>query len=376
MRILVITHEYPLVGGGGGRVAQDLAIGFTRRGHQVRVITAHCGQLPEREEQEGVQIIRLRSARQEMFRASLGAMLAFVPAAFFSAWRMVKKWRPDVVHVHFAVPSGAAAWLLSKFTGVPYVLTIHLGDVPGGVPEKTGRWFRWVYPFTPPIWKKAAAIAAVSSYTRSLALKKYRVPIQVIPNGVDLETLNPGEIQVGTPPRVVFAGRMQPQKNPLLLVRCLAAVSDLPWSCTLLGDGPLLPAVKSEIGRLGLSARFDVPGWVSPEDVIEQFRHSDLLFMPSRSEGMPIVGLHALAMGLALVLSKVGGCVDLIEDEKNGFLLDPDDQSGFEQALHNLLSNPQRLLSFRKASREYAQKFNLKTIVSQYEHLLKEVVIH
>lgn len=371
MKILVIIHEYPPVGGGGGRVAQDLATGLAARGHQVRVLTAQCGQLPDSEEQEGVFILRLKSARREMFRAGIFAMLAFIPAAVFAALRQMRTWRPDVVHVHFAVPSGAAAWLLKVLTGTPYALTIHLGDVPGGVPEKTGRWFRWVYPFTPPIWRRASAIAAVSSYTRSLALQHYPVPIQVINNGVDLQTLNPGTIHAGRPPRVVFAGRLQPQKNPLQLVRCLAAVSDLPWTCTLLGDGPLRMDVEKEIDKHGLRERFRLPGWVTPEQVIELFRQSDLLFMPSLSEGMPVAGLHALAMGLALVLSRVGGCVDLVQDGVNGYLLEPSDQAGFERALRGLLGSPQRLKSFRLASRKHAQRFDIHQVVLQYEHFLQ-----
>jgi len=61
------------------------------------------------------------------------------------------------------------------------VLTVHLGDVPKGVPDKTDRWFRWVYPFTPPIWQGAARVTAVSEYTRRLALTYYPVSPQVIP---------------------------------------------------------------------------------------------------------------------------------------------------------------------------------------------------
>ena len=170
MRILVLIHEYPPVGGGGGRVAQDLCQGFVQHGHEVRVLTAQCGGLPAQEDQDGIQIIRLNSWRREPFRADLRAMAGYVLAAVAKGLPLIRSWKPDVIHVHFAVPAGAAAWLLSLFSGVPYVLTAHLGDVPGGVPEKTGKWFRWIFPFTPPIWKRAAGVAAVSEFTRSLAL--------------------------------------------------------------------------------------------------------------------------------------------------------------------------------------------------------------
>ena len=244
--------------------------------------------------------------------------------------------------------------------------------MPGGVPEKTGKWFRWIYPFTPPIWRGAAAIAAVSAYTRDLALRHYRVPIEVILNGVDLNALDPGEIKSGQPPRVVFAGRFQPQKNPMALVRCLAAVRDLPWTCSLLGDGPLRPQVEAEIKRLGVCDRFRLEGWVTPEQVIERFRSSDLLFMPSLSEGLPVVGVHAVAMGLALVMSRVGGCVDLVMDGQNGYLLEADDMTGFERALRVLLGDQQRLQAFRRASRAHSANFDLQKVIGQYERLLED----
>lgn len=370
MRVLVFCHEYPPVGGGGGRVAQDLCQGLARRGHHVRVLTAAWGDLPRRQDDAGVEVLRLPSLRREPFRAGLGAMAGYTWAAFWAGWRQIRAWKPDVLHVHFAVPAGAPVWMLSRLTGVPYVLTAHLGDVPGGTPEKTGCWFRLIYPFTPPIWRGAARVVAVSGYTRVLALRHYPVPVEVIFNGVDLAALDPGEMQVQLPPRIVFAGRFMAQKDPLLVVRALDAVRDLPWQCALLGDGPLRPAVLGEVERLGLAARVELPGWVAPEEVLRRFRESDILFMPSRSEGLPVVGVQALALGLALVVSRVGGWSDLVEPGRNGELVTPGDTPGFAAVLRRLLNNPAELLAARRASRALAGKFDLESIVAKYEQVL------
>jgi len=372
MRILVFSHEYPPVGGGGGRVAQDLCQGLARRGHNVRILTAAWGDLPLRQDDGGVEVIRLPSGRREAFRAGLGAMAGYVWAAFWAGHKAIRDWKPDVLHVHFAVPAGPAAWLLNKLTGVPYVLTAHLGDVPGGTPEKTGRWFRLVYPFTPPIWRGAARVVAVSQFTRSLAVQHYPVPVQVIFNGVDLAALDPGQICAGQPPRLVFAGRFMPQKNPLQVVRALDAVRDLPWTCAMLGDGPLRPAVQTEIERLGLGERIELPGWVSTDEVLRAFRASDILFMPSLSEGLPVVGVQAAALGLALVVSRVGGWSDVVDEGRNGFMIDPQDAAGFAAALRRLLSDPRELQAFRQESRALAARFDIEKIVAQYEQVLAE----
>ncbi len=374
MRILVLVHEYPPVGGGGGRVAQELCEGLAARGHHVHVLTAHWGDLPQEEKKTNLLIQRLRSGRRQSFRAGMGAMLGYVLACLPAGLSLIKKWRPDLIHVHFAVPAGAAAWVLNRLTRTPYVLTAHLGDVPGGVPEKTAGWFRWVMPFTPPIWKRAARVAAVSEFTRSLALKQYPVNVQVIPNGVDLQQVKPDKIQAGNPPQIVFAGRFVEQKNPLQIVRSLANLQNLPWSCTLIGDGALRPQVEAEIARFGMEARFTLTGWVAPEEVLRHFAQSDILFMPSRTEGLPVVGVQALAMALALVLGRAGGNIELVEEGKNGYLVEPDDQAGFEHALRELLSSPERLQAARETSRTLAERFDLKQILDGYETLFKEMV--
>jgi len=264
--------------------------------------------------------------------------------------------------------------MLSGLTGVPYVLTAHLGDVPGGVPEKTGKWFRWIYPFTPPIWKGACQVVAVSEFTRQLARQYYAVPIQVIPNGVDTQKLKPANIQAGEPPRLVFAGRFAPQKNLIQLVKILAGLKDLPWSCVLAGDGPLRGDVEREIDQLDLQARFTLTGWISPAEVQEWFRKSDILFMPSLSEGLPVVGVQALSLGLAIVAGRVGGFIDLVEQGVNGFLFDTNHPEQGMACLQTLLSDRQSLQAARQASRQMASKFDLKAIIDQYETVFEKAI--
>lgn len=374
MRILVLIHEYPPVGGGGGRAAQDVCSGLAARGHEVTVLTAHLRGLPRDETLDGVRVRRLPSLRGQAFRAGLPAMGAYVLAAVWHGLSLIRRWKPELMHAHFAVPAGAAAWALSRATGVPYVMTAHLGDVPGGVPEKTGGWFKWVYPFTRPIWREAGRVAAVSAYTRGLALARYAREIAVIPNGVDLARLRPGRLAPNDPPLIVFAGRMVPQKDPVQIVRTLAELQDLPWRCALLGDGPLLPEAREAIAAQGLGERFTLTGWVTPEQVLAWFDRADVLFMPSRAEGLPVVGVQALAKGLALVASRAGGFVDLVEEGRNGHLVDRDRPEGFGRALRGLLSDPERLRRFRRASLEKARGFDLERVVSSYESLFKEAL--
>lgn len=375
MRILVFVHEYPPVGGGGGRVAQEVCWGLAARGHEVKVVTAHYAHLPKVADDQGVEVRRVVSCRRQPFKADFKAMACYVVAALGHSLILSRQWRPEVIHAHFAVPAGATAWALARLLGVPYVLTAHLGDVPGGVPEKTGRWFRWLYPLTRPLWHQAAAVTAVSRYTQTLAETHYPgVPVKVIPNGVDLTALRPPSVAVHSPPRIVFAGRFTLQKNPLMIVRVMARLKDIPWRCVLVGDGPLKPDVEALIQREGLSDRFLLPGWVTPEEVLSALGQSDILFMPSQSEGLPVVGVQALAKGLAVVASAVGGFVDLVVEGENGCLFPPEAETQAVMCLRRLLTEPDRLRLYRENSLRHAQRFALPRIVREYEEVLQEVV--
>ena len=373
MKTLVLIHEFPPVGGGGGRAAQDICRGLAERGHEITVLTAHLKGLPKEETIDGMHILRVPSLRREAFRADIKAMGGFVLSGLWAGYHLTKSWQPDVIHAHFAVPAGALAWMLSKLTGVRYMMTVHLGDVPGGVPEKTGGWFKWIMPFTHSIWRDAKQVVAVSEFTRQLALRHYQREITVIPNGVNVAQLKPAIIQVQTPPRIVFAGRLMAQKNPIQIIRTLAELKDLPWECVLLGDGPLMADVQQSIKECGLQDRFILPGWVTPEDVLDWFDKSDILFMPSLSEGLPVVGVQALAKGLAFVVSDIGGFVDLVEDGKNGFLVALNDPSSFLTALKELISNKNYLSHFRKASLQKVTSFDMALIVEQYEQKLAAI---
>jgi glycosyltransferase involved in cell wall biosynthesis len=372
LKILVLNYEYPPVGGGGGQASADLARALADRGHSIQVVTARLPGLPAREDEHGVLVRRIHTGRRSPYRASFLAMAGYLCGAPLPAARLARAWGPDVIHAHFAVPTGALALALSRLTRIPYVITAHLGDVPGGVPEKTGRWFRWVYPFTGVIWRNAAAVAAVSEYTRSLAARHYRVPIEVIPNGVRVPA---GGAQIaGQPRQIVFVGRFQPQKNLPFLLDRLAEVRDLEWICTLVGDGPTRPEVEKKISELGLKERVRLTGWVSPETASGVLAESDLLFMPSLSEGLPVVGVQALACGVAIVASRVGGLGELVEDGKNGRGCPPGDAACFHAALRWALEDGERLTAMKSASRSMAARYDIRAVAESYEALLMKAV--
>lgn len=373
MKILTVVHEFPPVGGGGGQIARDLAIALAKRGHQIRVVSAAFADLPERETLNGVEVIRLKSARKEAFRASFSTMAAFILAANRYCFGM-RDFAPDLIHVHFAVPGGPAVFPYAIARKFPYVMTIHLGDIPGASPEKTGKWFRFVYPFTRPVWKKASQVIAVSEFSRELALKAYDCPIEVIPNGIDYPAIHNPKLDAKPGVRIVFAGRFVPQKNLSALVSTLAKIKDLDWDCRLIGDGQERQRIEALIREKDMQNKISILGWVKPEEVVDLFHKSDVLFMPSLSEGLPIAGIQAMASGLALVLSDAGGNREIVRENENGFLRSPHDLEGFADALRSLINNHDLLYRMRENSLEMAKQYDIGLIAERYEQAFMDVL--
>lgn len=373
MKILVLCYEYPPVGGGGGRVAAAVAEGLAHNGHEVRIVSAGLRHLPSEAEVNGVTVLRPQSFRRSEDTCSVPEMALYLLTAFFPAWKICRLWKPDVIHAHFVVPTGALALALHLLTRIPYVLTAHLGDVPGGVPEQTDSLFRFLGPFIRPIWKKAAAVSAVSGFVADLAAKNCGVRAIVILNGVPMIP-PPATLDTGKPPRIVMLGRLSLQKNPLFAIQALALVKDLPWHFEVIGEGPLSAAMRELVRTSGLEGRVTFSGWLAGDEVSKRLSMADVLLMTSTSEGLPMAGIEALRHGLAIVGSRIGGLTDVIDDGENGFFCDLAPEA-FATNLRSILSDRNSLLRMRQASLSKALAFNLPDRVRDYEALLGRVAI-
>jgi len=369
LKILVLCYEYPPVGGGGGRIAESIAETLARRGHEVRVHTAGLRHLPNRESRNGVQIFRTPSFRRREDTCTVPEMGLYVATALAPAAALAMTWRPDVIHCHFAMPTGPVAWVASKASRVPYVLTAHLGDVPGGVPDQTDRLFRIVTPAARHIWRDAGVATAVSSFVCELAQQAYGREPRMIPNGVRIGP--EPDFLPHNPPRIVFAGRFNPQKNLPFLADALARIPRaVGWHLDLVGDGPDRAAVERRFAEAGLTDRVTLYGWQSAERTLDILRAADVFAIPSLSEGMPVAGIQALDAGLAIAGSTIPGLRDILNPGVNGIATRPDDPGAFATALAVVLSDPSQLASMRCASRAMISRFDLDRIADLYEQAL------
>jgi glycosyltransferase involved in cell wall biosynthesis len=167
--------------------------------------------------------------------------------------------------------------------------------------------------------------------------------------------------------RVVGAGRLTEQKDPIRFVRTVAALAELQppgtVQATWLGDGELMPAVLAERSRLGVEAVLALPGLVA--DPAAHFAAADLLLLTSRHEGLPLVALEMLAVGRGAALPDVGGCADAV-DEGTGLLYDPDLAPEALALLIRDSATSGRLERWARAARtRYEQRFTFERMAEQ-----------
>jgi len=375
LRILVLNYEYPPLGGGGGSFAAALCAQMVKMGHSIRVVTGYYRGLPRVEVRDGVTIYRPRSWRRHQHTCGVGEMGLFLLTGFFPALRQTLTWRPHLLQAHFAVPTGVLSWVIRLLTGVPYVLSTQLGDVPGGVPDQTDHLFKWLKPFTVPIWRAAAQVTVPSRHIRALAQPSYPgVPMEVVHNGISLEGQALSPVASHQPVRLIFAGRFSPQKNLRFLIKVLQQVKDLGWRLELLGDGPEMPLIRAQVNLAGLARRVHFHGWVAPEKVAAIMSQGDILVLPSLAEGLPLVGVQALAAGLAILGSDIGGVVEVVRSGLNGFLCPANDTDGFAGALRVMLTTDGLLPKMKAASRSLAEAFAIPNIAAQFQGIFQRVV--
>ena len=190
MRILLLNYEFPPVGGGAGNVSAQIARHLVRRGAEVVVLTSHFEGLAREEQRDGYTIHRVSALRGRIDRCSVPEMGAYVASAALPALRLARQFRPDLMHVYFGMPTGPVALFVNQLKGIPYLLSLQGGDVPGFLGNELALLHGVTRPVTKLVWSRAGALIVNSSglYERAIRTLPDR-RIDVVPNGVDLKPI-------------------------------------------------------------------------------------------------------------------------------------------------------------------------------------------
>lgn len=374
MRILIINSEYSPVGGGAGNASANLAQNFANRDHEVTVLTSQFRNLPREEIWYGVRVIRALAWRKRIDRSKVHEQVTFILGGGMRALPLLFRWRPDVILAFFGMPGGAIALPIKLLFNIPFVVSLRGGDVPGFRPYDFATYHKLISPLLRIIWHQAGAVVANSGGLRTMAqLFERRVPIHIIPNGVDPGYFAP-PAREWDPPRLLFVGRIVYQKGLDLLLHALSTLNGIPWELVVVGDGPQRENLQRLAWTLEIGERVRFRGWKKGEELLKEYHRANLFPYPSRHEGMPNAVLEAMASGLPVIASRIAGNEELVIHEETGLLIEPDNQQALEKALLGLLTNPKKRQIMGDAGRQRTiDCYPWEQIAEKYLHLLHRV---
>lgn len=376
MKLLLVNYEFPPVGGGAANATAFLSRALVAQGHAVTVLTAAFGAQRGVATEAGVEVVRVRSLRRSADRSNPLEMLSFLLAALIPAFRLARRRRFDASIAFFTIPSGPISWMLSLALGVPYLVSLRGGDVPGFVPE-IDAIHRLIAPLRRAVLRRACALVANSDSLARLSESADPFPVRVIPNGVDPLAFAPEKgVERGAEDafRVLFVGRLHSQKNVGALLASAAALAALPGPpviVEIVGDGPERPALTKLAEQTGAARVLRWHGWLDKQQVLACYRRAHVFVNPSRYEGMPNTVLEAMACAVPVVASRIGGNEDLVVEDETGFLFDLSAPQQMAAALQRMRRDPALGPRLGACGRQRViDGFSWSHVAEQYTHLL------
>lgn len=327
-------------------------------------IAAHGpGPLRDVASRAGAAFVPLTQVRRAVspFRDALGLV---------ELYRLLRSERPEVLHLNSSkvgILGAVAGWVAR----VPVrVFTVH-----GWAFRAHSGWRAGAFVLAHRLTRSlTTSVICVSQAERRVGLAArtcIRGRTVVIANAVPIGAIRARDLS--HPPVVVSVTRLRPPKDTLTLVRALQIVAPQLHQALIVGDGPERSSISTAIDQAGLGDRVELLG--DRADVRELLARSDIFVLATLSEGMPLALLEAMAEGLPVVASRVGGIPEIVQDGENGLLVPAGDPDALARALHRLLTDPDLRIRLGKAARRtIAERHDLECFRSQHLELLQRLL--
>ncbi len=361
--VLMAVPQYPPpIVGGLEKQAHDLAAELVRRGHRVLALSGRITpDQPAVARVDGVEVYRLGWPRSRFVRWF---------ASPFMVWRQMHRLvrHVDVIHVHVISSFGLFVVLLGHFYRKPVLVklaNVGVDGLPGLACGPMGPLRTWLF-------ARADAVVAMSSQSlaelRDIAFDRAR--ILVTPNGIRLHPTR--DARDGGEPsicRFAFVGRLHEQKGLFDLIGAARRLADDPscgrFTIDILGDGPQHGAIQEHVRRLALQDQVRLQGHVA--EVGDAISAHDAFVLPSYWEGNSNAILEAMAAGLPIISTRVGGTPMLVGADGRDLLHEPGDTAELARLMFRLISDPRlRALKGAAMRRRAVASFDITQVAATY----------
>jgi glycosyltransferase involved in cell wall biosynthesis len=377
MKILMLDNEFPPLGGGTGIVNLHLLKEFASyEDVHIDLITSSRTKDKYESEQfaERIFIHKVPVNNQNIHHSTNIELMRYLLRGLSLSRRLQEKSGYDLSFSFASVPAGIISYLLKLRYRLPYIVSLQGPDVPGFEAR-----YSYLYPILKPIvrqvWSKASFVTAISNKHMKLAKKTMpELEIPIIVNGVDTNTYSPSDKTKSTKQviKILCVGRLIKRKGHHHLINAFADVYEslkAPIQLVLVGKGDAENELKQMTVELGLETQVYFAGYIDQKGMPNVYRDADIFVLPSQNEGMSIALLEAMATGLPVVVTPTGGTDELVQDGKNGFIVEWSDVPSLAKAMCTLITNKSLREDIGKINQSIAEQFSWERFAREYHKL-------
>ena len=311
----------------------------------------------------------------------------FLLSGILTLWRITSRHKAEVIYAHWVVPNGLIAAVVSRITGIPYIISLHGSDIfvakKNRLIAKCARW----------IFSGSSAVTACSRDLRDAAVELGAPEnTQLVAWGADPARFSPNlrarapiEKNITDQPlRITSLGRLVEKKGFTFLISALPSViKEFPnVQLVIGGNGPLLNRLKHQADEMKVTNYIQFPGEINWEKVPEFLANSDIFVLPSipdrhgNVDGLPTVLLEAMGSAVPVIASDIGGVNLVLNNGINGMIIPPGDSGAIENSIIRLIRDKEMRRNLGKAARDSVlNEYNWRSVCQQISKLLNEAAL-
>ncbi|HII30185.1 hypothetical protein COT48_05120 [Candidatus Woesearchaeota archaeon CG08_land_8_20_14_0_20_47_9] len=375
MKILMLNYEFPPVGGGAANECAYILKEFGKRDDlSVDLVTSSANRF-EVDVTGNTRIFKLDVHKKDLHYWTMREVAEWSLKAYIFAKRLARRGRYDVCHCWFGWSSGLIGYRLRH--KMPYIVALQGSDVPG-YSSRLEKFDKLMFkPLSRLVWRHASAVIPNSEGLKELALQTLRCEMEVICNGVDTAQFKPGNKKNSKGKvRLISTGRLIERKGYDYLIKALQGLRN--FELTLIGEGDQEERLKNLASSLNVPVNF--LGRLEHDEIPAQLQDADVFVLQTLNEGMSNSVLEAMACGLPVVTTDVGGTRELvrqgeddinnrekrgnIEIRCNGVIVEKGSVESLRAALNRL--DRKTIRNMGRKSREIAEEFSWSKMAEGY----------
>lgn len=396
--IILLTSSYPssidLI---NRSFMTDFAESLTKKGIQVFVVCPHQPNLPFREKQNNISIIRFpywfTTPGQKLggvggifpsMRRSLLSVIQLIPfciCEFIITWKIIRKEKINIIHSHWIIPQGLIGAIIQQIAGFPHISSIHGTDI------HLVHAYKLAHPLMRVISKYSNIITTNSSHTYRLLqdlIPNNSINCRIIPMGIYPEEFSSKpRFDIKDQKIILFVGRLIPLKGINILIKALKLIhiENSSFQLFIVGEGPEQKTLENLSSDLNITSSVRFLGNLPRNELRIYYQKASVFVLPSilyknQTEGLGVVLLEAMASGVPVIGSNIGGIPDIIEDGENGLLVPPGEPQALANAIIRIIEDPDLADQFREAGlKTVHERFSWEKISDQFIEIYQELSI-